>query len=502
MTRMRLKGRPSGAIALLQLLVALTMAGLLLDVGTAELEFFQGDREPKLPDVSVQRLMRYLESKRHTLHHQQPQHVFPAVAPGPPQPAAHPQLEQLERLAELQEEARREHHLKQLHQQHLLELARQKERGLLRDDLPERPNVLDVLQRQAVDPLVYVHELDKQRLLPYLGLDYEPRPRTKPYSVEDQARARVLAVPVNKNNPLLDYPETHYEDTGSRQGLHRGHHRDPDNRHRSRVHDERPLAVGPDDPRYFIHEDEDDTPYEPVGHRQGHHHHGGEQPVIPEHHDTANGHHKKVEEVEPVHVAVEASTPEMPLLDESKRDQRYHQPNLDPGLQRRAEQYDDPAISAIYKLNNASGGNDVYLIAVVAGCSAAIMFAVVLISLTWCRMLREAKAAADVEYPAYGVTGPNKDASPSGDQRLAQSAQMYHFQHQKQQIIAMEKASAVRDAGSVSEAESDDENEEGDYTVYECPGLATTAEMEVKNPLFDDDLTPANQAKARRNGDV
>lgn len=26
--------------------------------------------------------------------------------------------------------------------------------------------------------------------------------------------------------------------------------------------------------------------------------------------------------------------------------------------------------------------------------------------------------------------------------------------------------------GSVSEADSDEENEEGDYTVYECPGLA------------------------------
>lgn len=55
------------------------------------------------------------------------------------------------------------------------------------------------------------------------------------------------------------------------------------------------------------------------------------------------------------------------------------------------------------------------------------------------RLQRGAKAAADIEYPAYGVTGPNKDVSPSGDQRLAQSAQMYHFQHQKQQIIAMEK---------------------------------------------------------------
>lgn len=55
------------------------------------------------------------------------------------------------------------------------------------------------------------------------------------------------------------------------------------------------------------------------------------------------------------------------------------------------------------------------------------------------RLKRGAKAAADIEYPAYGVTGPNKEVSPSGDQRLAQSAQMYHFQHQKQQIIAMEK---------------------------------------------------------------
>jgi Neural proliferation differentiation control-1 protein (NPDC1) len=27
--------------------------------------------------------------------------------------------------------------------------------------------------------------------------------------------------------------------------------------------------------------------------------------------------------------------------------------------------------------------------------------------------------------------------------------------------------------GSMSEAESDDENDEGDYTVYECPGLAS-----------------------------
>lgn len=84
------------------------------------------------------------------------------------------------------------------------------------------------------------------------------------------------------------------------------------------------------------------------------------------------------------------------------------------------------------------------------------------------------------------------------------------------------RVSASRDPGSVSEAESEEENEEGDYTVYECPGLASvcffvstlwgfvsdvrnfctfmyyslfqTSEMEVKNPLFHDDPTPATPA--------
>ncbi|KAJ3634986.1 hypothetical protein MTP99_007925 [Tenebrio molitor] len=115
---------------------------------------------------------------------------------------------------------------------------------------------------------------------------------------------------------------------------------------------------------------------------------------------------------------------------------------------------------------------------------------------------KHVKNASDVEYPAYGVTGPNKDASPSGDRRLAQSAQMYHYQHQKQQIIAMEsRAAAGERHGSVSEADSDEENEEGDYTVYECPGLAPTGEMEVKNPLFQDDPTPAQTPPVKPNGD-
>ena len=56
------------------------------------------------------------------------------------------------------------------------------------------------------------------------------------------------------------------------------------------------------------------------------------------------------------------------------------------------------------------------------------------------RLHKKVKDASSVEYPAYGVTGPAKEKTGSpGDRKLAQSAQMYHYQHQKQQMIASER---------------------------------------------------------------
>ncbi|KAK3087500.1 hypothetical protein FSP39_006672 [Pinctada imbricata] len=69
---------------------------------------------------------------------------------------------------------------------------------------------------------------------------------------------------------------------------------------------------------------------------------------------------------------------------------------------------------------------------------------------------------------------------------------MYHYQHQKQQMIAMEKANGEM-KHDASEDESEEENEEGDYTVYECPGLAPTGEMEVRNPLFNEETPVASE---------
>ncbi|EEC15365.1 conserved hypothetical protein [Ixodes scapularis] len=119
------------------------------------------------------------------------------------------------------------------------------------------------------------------------------------------------------------------------------------------------------------------------------------------------------------------------------------------------------------------------------------------------RVQKNARAAADVDYPAYGVTGPNKEgASPTADRKLAQSAQMYHFQHQKQQMIAVEKNQANRHTSASDVDTEEEENEEGDYTVYECPGMASGGELEVKNPLFQDDRpvlpVPAEEEEEKR----
>ncbi len=61
------------------------------------------------------------------------------------------------------------------------------------------------------------------------------------------------------------------------------------------------------------------------------------------------------------------------------------------------------------------------------------------------RIQKRAEAALDAEYPSYGVTGPNNNGSkisPSStmsDRKLAQSAQMFHYQQQRQQMMAQEK---------------------------------------------------------------
>lgn len=139
--------------------------------------------------------------------------------------------------------------------------------------------------------------------------------------------------------------------------------------------------------------------------------------------------------------------------------------------------------------------NDSLILGMIVVCTIAGISALVVAAVCWCRLQKEIRLAQKADYPAHHLPGPpSYDKISPGDTNLAQSAQMYHYQHQKQQMLSMEKHKEENHAPE--SASSDEENEDGDFTVYECPGLAPTGEMEVRNPLFDDSSLhpPAPQA--------
>lgn len=118
---------------------------------------------------------------------------------------------------------------------------------------------------------------------------------------------------------------------------------------------------------------------------------------------------------------------------------------------------------------------------IVLGTAAMILAAVCLV-----RFQRESRLAQKVDYKAFNGKPPGTaNGTSAEDKTLAQNAQMYHYQHQKQQMISMGKQKPEQEIPD-SEVTTEDEEAGEDFTVYECPGLAPTGEMEVKNPLFDD----------------
>jgi len=155
--------------------------------------------------------------------------------------------------------------------------------------------------------------------------------------------------------------------------------------------------------------------------------------------------------------------------------------------------------------------NDYLFLFVVAGCTLAGIIALLAASVCWytvAKSRRTSKSNLEFESSKHSIFGnqntgsssvsgsiKSKSSNSSGDKKLALSAQMYHYQHQKEQMIAMEKAN--NETKPDNSDNSDDETPEGDYTVYECPGLAPTGEMEVKNPLFREDFSASSNTLNR-----
>uniref|UniRef100_A0A336LJB9 CSON011855 protein n=1 Tax=Culicoides sonorensis TaxID=179676 RepID=A0A336LJB9_CULSO len=151
-------------------------------------------------------------------------------------------------------------------------------------------------------------------------------------------------------------------------------------------------------------------------------------------------------------------------------------------------------------MNLDDGGIGILVVAMIAGVSAAITVAIIAAGLGYYTLRKKIKAAADVDYPAYGVTGPNKDLLYPNEKKFAQSVDMFHYQQQKQKKNSLENKSNGETNDGFSDLDGEFDMDDGDYTVYECPGFAPTGEMEVKNPLFADEPITA-QIGCRNCGD-
>ncbi|TKS84609.1 Neural proliferation differentiation and control protein 1 [Collichthys lucidus] len=84
---------------------------------------------------------------------------------------------------------------------------------------------------------------------------------------------------------------------------------------------------------------------------------------------------------------------------------------------------------------------DTIIVIMISVCVAVGTVAVILATVCYVKLQKDQRLAQKVDYPAFGgasVSGAatNGNGPSMGDKTLAQSAQMYHYQHQKQQMLS------------------------------------------------------------------
>ncbi|XP_015264140.1 PREDICTED: neural proliferation differentiation and control protein 1-like [Gekko japonicus] len=124
--------------------------------------------------------------------------------------------------------------------------------------------------------------------------------------------------------------------------------------------------------------------------------------------------------------------------------------------------------------------NKAVSLTLVVMCTVTGVSGLVVAAICWYRLQQEVRLAQKM---AYSATRGNQyryhQPSAYMDSRLAQSCQVHHYQHQKKLLTGEDKDPPK----AVKQLSTESENE--DYTVYECPGLAPSGEMEIHNPLFN-----------------
>ncbi|XP_073166501.1 neural proliferation differentiation and control protein 1-like isoform X1 [Lepidochelys kempii] len=131
--------------------------------------------------------------------------------------------------------------------------------------------------------------------------------------------------------------------------------------------------------------------------------------------------------------------------------------------------------------------NEAVSLLLVLMCSVTGVSGVLVAALCWYRLQREVRLAQKMAYTAYrGNHYRYHQPRMYMDARLAQSCQVHQYERQKKILTNEENPPKP-----VQQLSTESETENGDFTVYECPGLAPSGEMEIHNPLF-------NMASARQ----
>lgn len=110
--------------------------------------------------------------------------------------------------------------------------------------------------------------------------------------------------------------------------------------------------------------------------------------------------------------------------------------------------------------------------------------------------IRKQRNDAFDDFTRYSPAGPGRDVlrrgrgfagSPItdvGDSELAKAAHLHHYEQTKQKIIGSDNGINNDDQSDKSDDEAED-LEEHNFSIYECPGLAMSGDIEVKNPTFE-----------------
>lgn len=139
-----------------------------------------------------------------------------------------------------------------------------------------------------------------------------------------------------------------------------------------------------------------------------------------------------------------------------------------------------------------NSGNLLFLAAVATCCVMAAIG--VTGGVYYYNRVRAARDDPFDEFMRYSPTGPGRDKlkkahlPPShrvqspGDENLAYKAQLQHYRQTKQKIIGAPNGLPADHIQTYSEDEED--YDQNNFSVYECPGLAPTGDIEVQNPNF------------------